>query len=266
MKENLKELVHKSIPFKTDEFSKGWQCLEKWSYSFLASYSDLTVKYNSIAIGNKEGKLIPPNSGSMLFGDFIKILNSGQDSSVRLFNFNLLNYKQELKKDFVLKKDFINGLYLPNPWLVFGAKGSISRLHYDVDFCPNFLTQINGIKTVWLFDPKDTKYLYRYPFAVHSSVNVKNPDLDKYPLYKHAKPRKYVLSKGETLYIPPGWWHYIEYTTSGYSLSVRSTPKNGFDFLQGILTIFVVSIVDSCMYFLAPSLWSSYKEKKMVNK
>ena len=41
--------------------------------------------------------------------------------------------------------------------LFFGAKGSKVRLHYDMDFYPNFLTQLEGTKTIWLFPPDQTK-------------------------------------------------------------------------------------------------------------
>lgn len=255
--------IKNNIPFKTSMFSKDWRCIEKWSYNFFKSFNKLEVKYNSVVTGNKLGKLTPPYTGTMLFTKFISILEKNKPSDLRLFSFNLLNYKKELKKDFITDKNWIENFYLPNPWLLFGAKGSVSRLHYDVDFCPNFLTHLKGTKTVWLFSPEDSKYLYKFPFAVHSPVDVKNPDYKAYPQFKNAKARKFTLQKGDTLYIPPGWWHYIEYTTSGYSLSIRSFPKSIIDFFRGCLTIFFVYMIDSFFHYTIPNLWHNYKIKNL---
>ena len=104
--------------------------------------------------------------------------------------------------------------------LFFGAKGSKVRLHYDIDFCPNFLTQLEGTKTIWLFPPEQTKYLYKYPFSVHSPIDFKNPDVKKYPLFKNFysseicnRKRRYIVypSRLVALYRIHFFWLWNQY-------------------------------------------------------
>ena len=140
------------------------------------------------------------------------------------------------------------------------------RLHYDADHANVFLTQIRGRKAVWLFPPTDSKYLYKYAFAVHSPVEVGAPDLKKFPLFKHASPQKFIVHPGQTLFIPSGWWHYIEYLDSGYGVSLRAWPVNLRHLAAGLNTVLLVVNIDSLFNKIAPHLWAKYKQKKLQLK
>lgn len=66
-----------------------------------------------------------------------------------------------------------------------------------------------------LFPPEDRDYLYptRIPYeesSVFSDVNIENPDLTKHPLYSKARPYSIVLDKGDILYVPQHWWHFVK--------------------------------------------------------
>lgn len=41
-------------------------------------------------------------------------------------------------------------------------------------------------------------------------IDLSNPDYDKYPLYKNASPIKVVIEKGDILYLPSLWFHYVK--------------------------------------------------------
>ena len=47
-------------------------------------------------------------------------------------------------------------------------------------------------------------------------------DLDRYPLFHYARPIRFMLQPGETLYCPNGWWH----TTSMPDVSITVVTAN----------------------------------------
>ncbi len=94
-------------------------------------------------------------------------------------------------------------------WL--GPAGVGSPLHFDN--AHNLIAQIYGRKRVVLFSPEDTKYLYKYPWfstkRCFSRVSLDADPLDAFPLVARARPVECVLSPGEILFIPRGFWHFV---------------------------------------------------------
>ncbi len=72
--------------------------------------------------------------------------------------------------------------------------------------------------------------------------------------------REYLEIPGETLFMPSGFWHYIEYTDGGYSISLRSfgsVPAR----LRGIANIAAHFVVDKGMNRLIGPSWRKMKER-----
>lgn len=90
-----------------------------------------------------------------------------------------------------------------------GAGGEFPYLHYDFLGFYAFINQLYGEKEFTVFPPEQQKYLYPKPDSpwVSEIENHHNPDLEKYPLFKHATPIKFVVKPGETLFIPKKWYH-----------------------------------------------------------
>lgn len=102
----------------------------------------------------------------------------------------------------------------------YGPKGTISPLHHDPK--RNLLTQVVGEKQIFLFSPDDTEYLYPHDHELlhnTSKIDPRFPNLQKYPKYKDAKVHYCVLRRGQMLYIPPKWWHYVESLSISFSVS-----------------------------------------------
>ena len=144
------------------------------------------------------------------------------------------------------------------PFMFFGCEGSRVALHYDIDMSHVFLNQIHGRKHVILFSQEQSRQLYHHPFTVASHVNVLKPDLDKYPALEHVKGLEVMLMPGETLYIPRGCWHYIEYTDGGYSISLRAFDSALYR-IQGLTNITKNYIVDRLMNRFMGQRWYNMK-------
>ncbi|KAK5107505.1 hypothetical protein LTR62_001077 [Meristemomyces frigidus] len=119
---------------------------------------------------------------------------------------------------------------LMHAWL--GPKGTKTPLHTDPNH--NLFCQVVGYKYVRLYAPHESKCLY--PRGVDDSgINMENtsgvdvsflgPEHDaeklrvKFPLFETAKYQEAVLGPGEMLYVPLGWWHYVESLTVSFSVS-----------------------------------------------
>jgi len=108
-----------------------------------------------------------------------------------------------------------------------GSQGVVTPLHFDT--CHGLLVCLHGTKRVTLFPPSDTRYLYR---ADGGSVNPNSSKCGVYEDWRSKKaearkkwskleectPREVFLRAGETLYIPPGWWHLVEGETATVAL------------------------------------------------
>lgn len=127
---------------------------------------------------------------------------------------------------------------LLNAWL--GPKGTRTPLHTDPYH--NILCQVVGYKYVRLYAPTETPNLY--PCGVDDNgIDMSNTsqvdvghfrtkrwdtsvDMDahgdehrKFPRFGEAKFVEGILGPGESLYIPLGWWHYVEGLSTSFSVS-----------------------------------------------
>ena len=105
------------------------------------------------------------------------------------------------------------------------SPGCVTPLHFDL--CHGLLTQLSGTKRVLLVAPEHSRSLHRNPPS-HANPNSSPVDL---PLWlgdasrdedvveeRRRHPRvanivgevyECVLTPGDTLYIPPFWWHHV---------------------------------------------------------
>ena len=101
----------------------------------------------------------------------------------------------------------------PTVWI--GASNSLTPLHRDST--DNFALQLVGSKRWTIFPPQDAAYLYMSfvsaspggDFAT-SAVDLRNPDLERFPAFASAHPITFELHAGEMLYLPMGWSHFVE--------------------------------------------------------
>ena len=110
-----------------------------------------------------------------------------------------------------------------------GPAGSLSPLHQDFAYTHAYLAQIQGRKRAVLFSPQDSNFLYR------GKVNPEEPDSGRFPLFDQATAYECVISPGETLFIPAGWWHYVRGLEK--SITVSHNFFNDVNFTDYMLSI-----------------------------
>lgn len=118
---------------------------------------------------------------------------------------------------------------------------TIASCHYDAP--NNIACCVVGKRRFTLFPPEQIHNLYPGPLEptpggqAISMVDFKNPDLKKYPRFKHAIAAAQIaeLEPGDALYLPPMWWHHVEALSPfnilvnywwSYSPAYMGTPMN----------------------------------------
>lgn len=200
------------------------------------------------------------NLQTMKFADYLEALESGK-TSLRMFLYNIIKACPELKHDVQLPK-LMDGFSKNFMFMFFGAQGSVTQLHYDIDLSHVFHTAFSGRKRFYLFAPDQGTNLYRHPFTIRSYVDPVNPDFETYPKLKQAHGHYVELLPGETLFIPAGFWHHVVYDEPSYALSLRCVHQKWSKRLEGLGNILFMQLVDRLVNKINPEGWHHWKTQK----
>jgi Cupin-like domain len=256
-----KEYLGPLKPVVFTDLMGSWPAKKKWTIEhFKEKYGDLVVPVVSNNF-SRPGKGYLAADMHITFREYLELLESGP-SDLRIFAWNIFWKAPELREDFGMPS-IMDGFVDELPFLFFGCEGSRVTLHYDVDMSHVFLNQIYGRKHIILFSPEQSQQLYQLPFTVSSHVNIKDPDFKKHPALEQVKGLEVMLMPGETLFIPRGYWHYIEYTDGGFSIALRSFDSFLFK-IKGLVSNAKNYAVDRLMNRFMGQRW--YKMKVRIAK
>jgi hypothetical protein len=107
-----------------------------------------------------------------------------------------------------------------------GSTGVTTPIH--VELAHNLLAIISGEKTLCLFEPWQTPYLYFAPFsgAPHiSPVDPRRLDEQRHARARRLRPWRAVARSGDVIFIPRGWWHAVR--TNGPTLAIANWWAEG---------------------------------------
>lgn len=258
-KEFVKDYLKKGQPvIITDFISKESACWNKWSYDY---FKKIAGQEQVDVYGREEDSqnhAASPPVGKMTLAEYLDKI-SAEPTELRLFLFNLLKIRPELKKD-VTYNDVTGGKVIQwLPYLFFGGEGSSTRNHFDIDMSHVFISQFQGSKRIWLFPNDQSDLLYKLPYNFHSIANPKKSTEEEYPGLKYIEGYEAVINPGDTLYMPAGWWHYIQYDTEGYSISVRALANTFSEKLKGARNLFITRYFDDAMRKIFKKKWLDYK-------
>ncbi|KAI9250770.1 hypothetical protein BY458DRAFT_444536 [Sporodiniella umbellata] len=192
----------------------AWPALERWS----------SVDY---LLSLASDRMVPVEIGSsytdvgwrqemMRFESFVDRCLLGPEMGY-LAQHDLLSQVPRLEKDlWVPDYCYLPDEVIKNVWL--GPAGTVSPLHHDPFH--NLLVQVVGSKYVRLYDPQQHLYPREGIMNNTSQVDVENPNLQEFPEFEKTQYTECVLQKGDILYIPPTWWHFVKSLETSFNVSL----------------------------------------------
>lgn len=253
-------------PVVIERFIDDWPAYSKWSLEYMkevAGHKTVPL-YDDRPVDYKDGFNQP--HATMKMSEYVDLLKK-EPTKFRIFLWNILREVPVLQKDFSFP-DFGLRLMKGLPMLFFGGKDSYTFMHYDIDFANIFHFHFEGKKQCILFDQQQNKYLYKIPNSLitREDINFANPDIKKWPALKNAKGYITHLEHGNTLYMPEGYWHYMRYITPGFSMSLRSIPRNPVHLGKAVYNIVVMRSLDNVMRRLRGQKWIDWKNDYAIKR
>lgn len=249
--------------------SKRWKALEKWNWDYFIE----KVGHHQVGVYNntKSDAYTPINTadGYMRFGEYLEKVKQGP-LELRIFLFNIFDYAPELMQDFSYPEDLMKGFVKKYPMLFVGGAGSITHMHFDIDLSHILHTQFIGRKKVLLFPYTEQYKLYRKPWEVLSLANFahydKQFDYEQFPAVKYAQGYEAILEHGDTLFMPSGYWHHMEYLESGFAMSLRALHPSLSRKLKGVWNLIGMRNIDTLLKRTMPESWFNYKKRKLYDR
>lgn len=247
-------------PLVIQNLIHDWPAKTKWTYDYFKSLAgDKVVPVYDNSIPTPDTAVNKPD-GMMKFGDYLDTIAS-KPTELRIFLFNIFDHIPDLLNDFTYFDNLTGGFLKKYPMMFFGGAGSKVFLHFDMDLSHVFITQFKGKKRVILFDNQHSAALYKLPFMVQSYIDPEKPDYEKHPALKNVEGYETILEDGETLFMPSGIWHYMNYMEGGFALSLRSMNTPITTKLKGLYYLFVMRKIDDFMKKNFTRKWYDYKHE-----
>ena len=262
----LKHYKSPELPVVMKNLTKEWRAKELWSLEYFEGLAgDKEVKLYGTK-SSRDKKMLYDAQTKMSIKAYFDLLRSGEND-LRMFFFEILKEIPVLKDDFTFPEMGLK-FFKKLPTMFFGGKGASVQMHFDIDYADIFLCHFGGHKKVILFSPEQTPYMYHVPYSFSSlyGVNYTQPDYEKYPALQKLTGYTTLLKHGDVLYIPPGWWHYIEYEEIGYSMALRALPRRPKNILKMLKNIFWIRKVETFMRKRYAQRWTDRNEKLAFEK
>jgi hypothetical protein len=263
-----KEFYDSQQPVVIKNLVKAWPAYAKWNWQYFKELvgEQKVGLYNNI----KSDAYTPINTADdyKTFGEYIDMISQGP-AGWRIFLFNIFDHAPELVQDFTWPEHLMKGFVKKYPMLFVGGATSITHMHFDIDLSNILHTQFAGRKRVLLFPFKEQHKLYRKPYEVLSLADFSNYykdgklNYEQFPALKLAKGYEVILDHGDTLFMPAGYWHHMEYLDSGFAMSLRALQPSLSGKLKGAWNLFGMRSIDTLMKKTAPIWWYENKRKKV---
>lgn len=265
-----KEYYDAGKPLVIRDIAKEWLAYKKWNWDY---FKEIIGDKNIIIYNNvKRGTNTPVNKTDdhTILGEYIDMIRK-DDAGRRIFQFNIFDQAPQLTHDFEWPDDLMKGFAKRFPILFIGGASSITHMHFDIDMSHILHTQFMGRKRVLLFPHEEQHKLYRKPYEVLSLADFSHyyeqngsPDYSKFPALKLAKGFEVTLDHGDTLFMPAGYWHHMEYLDNGFAMSLRAPQSSISGKLKGAWNLIGMRNIDTLMKKTAPKWWYDYKREKLI--
>ena len=262
--EAVRRRIAARTPLILTDLAADWPALARWTPEFLAErYGDRAVRVYDASFG-EPGANYMGSVDRLSFAEFLReVLGQGRD--LRMFLYNLSHHIPELLDD-VRFPDLGLSFSRRFVFTFFGCQGAVTPLHFDIDLSQVVYTAIHGRRRIRLFAPEQRTALYQHPFTVRSYVDLDQPDYAAHPKLATAQGYELTLAPGESLYMPPGYWHEFNYLDAGFGISLRAAPPDLSHRLEGALNLLLRSPVDRIGNRLAGRRWFDWKTRQAARR
>lgn len=265
--EAFKENYYRKMkPVVIEKLSHAWPAYEKWNWDYfidIVGQTEVGVYNNT-----KSDAYTPINTADayMKFGEYLQKVKAGP-LDLRIFLFNIFQHAPQITSDFTWPNELMTGFIKKYPMLFVGGQGSITHMHFDIDLSHILHTQFVGRKRVLLFPYGEKDKLYRKPWEVLSVANFagyhERFDYNNFPAVGLAKGYEVILDHGDTLFMPAGYWHHMEYIEAGFAMSLRAMQTDLAGKLHGVWNLFGMRGIDTLMKKTLPKWWYNTKKEKV---
>ncbi|HCK05570.1 MAG TPA: cupin [Flavobacteriaceae bacterium] len=263
-KDFLEQYFKPQKPVIIEDAIIDWPAYKRWSFDYMRDVAGdkIVPLYDDRPVDHKDGFNEP--HATMNMAEYIDLLQR-EPTKYRIFLWNLFKEVPALQNDFKnldLGLSILKGL----PMLFFGGQKSYTFMHYDIDLANIFHIHFQGEKRVVLFDQKQTEFMYKVPHSliVREDIDFANPDYEKWPGLCHVHGFEGTLKHGDVLYMPEGYWHYMQYISAGFSMSLRAMPRKTGHLAKALYNIFIMRYYDQLMRRLKGQAWIDYKNEQAI--
>lgn len=221
LREFQREYLHPQRPVVITDAIEHWEARSLWTFAYfkerLGAATVTAYQYG------EERQYVPEAVVEMALRDYIDSVTTkdwGEFPYYLRDNWGLFHIYPELLQHHDVPEYFFDWfrflptfMRLPYPRIFVGPRGAITPLHADVWGTHAWLSQLIGRKRWLLFSPDQKPYHY------HHRVRCEAPDLEKYPLYREARPLEAVIGPGDTIWVPSRWSHWVHSLDAGISLT-----------------------------------------------
>ena len=262
-----KNYYDKMKPLIITGLAKQWPAYKNWNWDyFIDKVGEKEVGvYNNV----KSDSYTPINTADayMKFGDYLKKVKAGP-LDLRIFLFNIFQHAPQITSDFEWPEELMKGFIKKYPMLFVGGQGAVTHMHFDIDMSHILHTQFLGRKRVLLFPHEEQYKLYRKPWEVLSLANYANYsqefNYEDFPAVRLAQGYEVILEHGDTLFMPAGFWHHMEYIEAGFAMSLRAMQSDLGGKINGIWKLFGMRGIDTLMKKTAPKWWYNRKKEQLM--
>ncbi len=200
-------------PVIIQDLLTGWRAMTAWTPAYLKSVAgDRIVEVMTGRDADPKYEMNGRKHRTELrFADYIDMVYSGTVTNdyymVANNGFFERPEAQPLLADFTAFPEYLHPAAGGRQcFLWFGPAGTITPLHHDTSNI--LLAQVAGRKRYRIVPAAQWQYVYNSS-GVFSDVDCEHPDLNRYPMFRHATVTDVVVEPGEVLFMPAGWFHHV---------------------------------------------------------
>lgn len=191
----------------------SWPARERWNFDyFRARCGDAVVEVQFGRDADADYEINQPAlKRTMRFRDYVDLVErSGVTNDFYMTANNASRNRAALSAlwaDAPPVREYLDASAADAGFFWFGPAGTKTPFHHDLT--NNVMAQVIGRKRVLLAPFTDTAHMYNH-LHCYSQIDGSAIDVERFPSVQQARMIECTLEPGELLFLPIGWWHYVE--------------------------------------------------------